>query len=175
MDKDNEDIVIEEESTPDLVKKLREDLKKCNAEKQDYLASWQRAKADFVNARREEEERRTEFAGFVEEKIIKDFLPVLDGFEMALKDDNWQKLDKTWQDGIKYLYGQFIDVLKGYNVEEIKALGEKFDPALHESIGEVSVSDEKDDNIVAEETRKGYKLNKKVIRPTQVKINKYNK
>lgn len=170
-----EDITIEEESTPDLVKKLREDLKKCNAEKADYLAGWQRAKADFVNARREEEERRAEFASFVEAKIISDFLPVLDGFEIAFKDKNWQTLDKTWQDGIRYLHKQFMEVLKSYNIEEIKALGEKFDPSRHEAVGEINVSDEKEDGIVAEEIRKGYKIRNKIIRASQVKINKYNK
>ena len=170
-----EDITIEEESTPDLVKKLREDLKKCNAEKADYLAGWQRAKADFVNARREEDERRSDFAGFVEAKIINDFLPVLDSLEIATKDKNWQTLDKTWQDGIKSLHGQFMDILRSYDIEEIKALGEKFDPAKHESVGEMETGDEKEDGMVVEEIRKGYKLGNKIIRPTQVKINKYNK
>ncbi|MFA4890032.1 MAG: nucleotide exchange factor GrpE [Candidatus Paceibacterota bacterium] len=170
-----EDITIEEESAPDLIKKLREDLKKCNAEKQDYLAGWQRAKADFVNARREEEERRADFAGFVEAKIINDFLPVLDSLEIAIKDKDWQTLDKTWQDGIKCLHNQFVEILKGYGVEEIKALGDKFDPSKHESVGEISASDEKEDGIVAEEMRKGYKLKDKIIRAVQVKINKYNK
>ena len=171
----DEDITIEEESAPDLVKKLREDLKKCNAEKADYLAGWQRTKADFVNARREEEERRADFAGFVEAKIISDFLPVLDSLEIAMKDKDWQTLDKTWQDGIKYLHKQFVDILKGYGVEEIEAVGEKFDPSKHEAVGETNTSDEKEDGIVAEETRKGYKLNKKIIRAVQVKVNKYNK
>ena len=170
-----EDITIEEESTPDLVKKLREDLKKCNAEKADYLAGWQRAKADFVNARREEDERRSDFAGFVEVKIISDFLPVLDSLEIATKDKNWQTLDKTWQDGIKCLHKQFVEVLKGYNIEEIKAVSERFDPAKHEAVGEVNTGDEKEDGMVVEEIRKGYKLGNKIIRVTQVKINKYNK
>ena len=170
-----EDITIEEESTPDLVKKLREDLKKCNAEKADYLAGWQRAKADFVNARREEEERRADVSGFVEVKIISDFLPVLDSLEIATKDKNWQTLDKTWQDGIKCLHKQFVEVLKGYNIEEIKAVSERFDPAKHEAVGEVNTGDEKEDGMVVEEIRKGYKLGNKIIRVTQVKINKYNK
>jgi len=167
-----EDITIEEESTPDLVKKLREDLKKCNAEKADYLAGWQRAKADFVNARREEEERRADFAGFVEAKIISDFLPVLDSLEIAMKDKGWQTLDKAWQDGIKSFHSQFMEILKSYGIEEIKVLGEKFDPHMHEAIGETETSDEKQDGMVAEEMRKGYKLNKKIIRSAQVKINK---
>lgn len=171
------EIILEEEGEglEDKLKKLREKLKKCESEKQDYLAGWQRAKADFVNARKEEDERRADFAGFVEAKIINDFLPVLDSLEMAMKDKDWQTLDKTWQDGIKCLHSQFTDILKGYDVEEIKIMGERFDPAKHEAIGEVSASEEKEDGLVAEEIRKGYKIRNKIIRPAQVKINKYNK
>lgn len=170
-----EDITIEEEPTLDLIKKLREDLKKCNAEKQDYLAGWQRAKADFVNARREEDERRAEFTGFVEAKIIKDFLPVLDSLEIAMKDKEWQTLDKTWQDGIKCIYNQFLEILRDYDVEEIKAMGDKFDPSKHESIEEEEVDSKESDNIIIDVARKGYKLRDKIIRPAQVKISKYNK
>lgn len=170
-------IIIEntDQSPAEKLKELREKLKKCEMEKMEYLSGWQRAKADFVNAQREEEERRADFAGFVEAKIINDFLPVLDSLEMAMKDKDWQTLDKTWQDGIKCLHSQFTDILKGYDVEEIKIMGERFDPAKHEAIGEVSASEEKEDGMVAEEIRKGYKIRNKIIRPTQVKINKYNK
>ncbi|MFH1375190.1 MAG: nucleotide exchange factor GrpE, partial [Patescibacteria group bacterium] len=121
-DNDNgEEIVIEDENTSlDLnLKKLREKLKKCMSEKEEYLAGWQRARADFINARKEEEERRIELIKFSEADIIKDTLPVLDSFENAFKNENWQKLDKTWQDGIKLLYNQLLDILKKHNIEQI--------------------------------------------------------
>jgi molecular chaperone GrpE len=173
MDKNNnDDIFIEEEPTPDLLKKLRDDLKKCNTEKAEYLAGWQRAKADYINARKEEEERRGGFADFIVAKTIKDFLPVLDSMEMSFKDESWQKLDKTWQDGIKYTHSQLEKVLKDYKVEEIPALGEKFNPAVHESVEETKIDNKENDNIIIDVVRKGYKINDEIIRPAQVKINK---
>jgi hypothetical protein len=64
-----------------------------------------------------------------------------------------------------------LDILKSHGVEHIKALGEKFDPALHEVITQKAES-EKEENIVLEEFQKGYKLNGRVIRPSRVIINK---
>lgn len=174
-DDNGEEIVIEDENTSlDLnLKKLREKLKKCLAEKDEYLAGWQRAKADFINARKEEEERRAELIKFFGVAIIKDILPVLDSFDVAFKDENWQKLDKTWQDGIKLLYNQLLDILKKHNVEQIDSEGKKFNPEEHESVGEIDIDDKKKDGAVIEEIRRGYKIYDKILRPAQVKIGKF--
>lgn len=174
-DDNDEEIVIEDEgASADLqLKKLREKLKKCMIEKDEYLAGWQRAKADFINARKEEEERRAELIKFLGAAIIKDILPVLDSFELAFKDENWQKLDKTWQDGIKLLYNQLLDILKKHNVEQIDSIGQNFDPEQHESMGEIEVADKDKEGIVLEEIRKGYKIYDKILRPAQVKIGKF--
>ncbi|MBU2263055.1 nucleotide exchange factor GrpE [Patescibacteria group bacterium] len=174
-DDNGEEIVIEDENTSlDLnLKKLREKLKKCMSEKEGYLAGWQRAKADFINARKEDEERRVELIKFSEADIIKDILPVLDSFENAFKNENWQKLDKTWQDGIKLLYNQLLDILKKHNIEQIDSMGQNFDPEQHESTGEIEVNDKNKDGIVIEEIRRGYKIYDKILRPTQVKIGKF--
>ncbi|NOY35779.1 MAG: nucleotide exchange factor GrpE [bacterium] len=170
-----DDIVFEEEgaSAGFELKKLREKLKECQRQKDEYLAGWQRAKADLVNARNEEEKRSEEFRKYAELSLIEDILPVVDGFENAFKEESWKKVDKAWQNGIKYLYNQFISVLKEHNLEPIDAVGKKFNPEEHEAFAEVSVDDEKDDGIVIEELRKGYKMRGKVVRPAQVKVGKY--
>lgn len=174
-DDNDEEIVIEDENTSlDLnLKKLREKLKKCLAEKDEYLAGWQRAKADFINARKEEDERRAELIKFFGAAIIKDILPVLDSFENAFKDENWQKLDKTWQEGVKLIYNKLLDILKKHNVEQIESMAKKFNPEEYESMGEIEVDDKKKDGIVIEEIRKGYKIYDKILRPAQVKIGKF--
>ncbi len=152
------------------LKKLRDKLNECQKQKDEYLAGWQRTKADFINARKDNEKKRKEFEKMADASLFGDLLLIADGFEMAFKDDAWQKLDKTWQDGIKYLYNQFINVFKEHNLEPIKALGKKFNPEEHNAVGEVEVVDEKKDGIVVEELRKGYKLYDKVLRPAQVKV-----
>ena len=64
-----------------------------------------------------------------------------------------------------------LDILKSHNVEQIEALGERFDPAMHQAMTQQSNPD-KEQNIVLEEFQKGYKLNGRVIRPSKVIVNK---
>ncbi len=171
----NDDVIFEEEGTSAAfeLKKMREKLKECQKQKEEYLSGWQRAKADLVNARNEEKKRSEEFKKYAEQSLIEDILPVVDGFEKAFKEESWQNVDKAWRNGIKYLHNQFISVLKEHNLEPIDAVGKKFNPEEHESFAEVPVNDEKDDGTVVEEIRKGYKIRGKVVRPAQVKVGKY--
>ncbi|GAH87227.1 unnamed protein product, partial [marine sediment metagenome] len=107
---------------------------------------------------------------YEKERIIKTLLPALDNFESALgglqnahSAENADVLIK----GVRIIYDQMLDILKSHGVEQIKALGEKFDPALHEAMTQ-KVEPEQEENIVLEEFQKGYKLNGRVIRPTKV-------
>lgn len=173
----HDDIFFEEESGSAALelKKMRDKLKECQRQKEEYLIGWQRAKADFINARKDWERQLDDFRKYAELPLVEDLLPVVDGFENAFKDEGWEKVDKTWQNGIKYLHNQFISVLKERGLEPIEAVGKEFDPREHEAVAEVEVEKKEDDGIVMEEYRKGYKLKEKVIRPSQVKVGKYNK
>jgi molecular chaperone GrpE len=179
MEMENEeDIVIEEEKTghQELVKKLREKLKKCEEEKAEYLSGWQRTRADFVNARREEEENRKDFLKFAEKNLTKEMLVFIDSFDRMLGNaDEWQKLDKNWQAGIKNIYSQIMNILQTHGVEQIKSRGEPFNPEKHESVEEIEVGELEKDGIIIEEARKGYRMHEKILRPAQVKVGKYNK
>ncbi len=173
MDEEKDDIVFEEENEEgdtanpaELIKKLREKLKKCLTEKQEYLAGWQRAKADFINARREEEENRQEFIKFSEGNLIMELLVLCDSF------DNLFKHAKNYE-GIVNIYKQLLNILKSRGVEPIEALEKNFNPEEHESIGEIRVDNKEKEGKIIEEIRKGYKMNGKIIRPAQVKIGKY--
>jgi molecular chaperone GrpE len=169
----DEDIIFEEESEEgevanpvELLKKLREKLKKCSAEKQEYLAGWQRAKADFINARKEEEENRYEFIKFSEQNLILELLVLLDSFDALFKHD------KNY-DGVENIYKQLLNILKSRGVETIEIIGKNFNPEEHESVGEIAIDNEEKEGKIIEETRKGYKMHDKIIRPAQVKIGKY--
>jgi len=173
----SDDIVLETDSDmegpAETIKKLREKLKKCEADKQEYLAGWQRAKADFINARNEEREDREGFKQYAKESVVNEFLAVADGFDRAFNDPTWGNVDKGWQDGIKYLYNHFASILKDYGVEPIEARGKPFNPAEHEAIEYIETEKAEDDHVVIEEARKGYKINQKILRPSQVKVGKY--
>lgn len=128
---------------------------KQDKEKEEYLAGWQRAKADFLNYKKEETERTEEMLKYVKQDLCLKILPILDNFELFEK--NIKK--------------QLQDFLKDQGIEEIKGVGERFDPNLHEAIEEVKMKNKKT-GVIAEVAQKGYKLGGKVIRPAKVKINK---
>lgn len=149
------------------VKKLKEDLKACEALQKEYLDGWQRAKADYVNYKKDEGKRYQEMAQAVSEDIIHDILVVLDSFQMARRYD----MPKNVADGVFMIAAQLEDVLRKRGLLHIPVrLGEELDPAKHESIGEVE--SEHLSGTIAEEVQKGYTMNGRVLRPARVKIAK---
>ena len=80
MDEDKiiDEEVLEEDGLNDKLKKLRVELKECEKQKAEYLAGWQRTKADFINARKDEEKARAEFAKFAAERVLREMLAVAD-------------------------------------------------------------------------------------------------
>jgi len=156
----NEEITVEDLSNEDSLKKLRVKLQKCVSEKQEYLDGWARSKADFINHKKGEEERHINTLKFAKEDFILDILPVLDSFDMARKSSK--------DSGIEQIFKQFLQVLEGNGLEEVKAEGKDFNPNEHEAIEMVDGPEGR----VVEVLVKGYKLNKKIIRPAKVKVGK---
>ena len=153
--------------TPDLKKKLEE----CQKKRDEYLAGWQRARADFLNYKKEEMERIKEILKYGNENLISKILPILDNFEKAEKEMPDDKKNDKLLEGILQIKTQFQDFLKNHGIEEIKTIGEKFDPNFQEVVQEIEKSDCESGTVI-EETQKGYLLNGKVIRPAKVKISK---
>jgi len=149
-----------EEKGEKKVKKVKDDLKACHKERAEYLAGWQRAKADYINLEKRTAHEKAEWIKFSNAELILNLLPILDSFEEAIKHDK--------SGGILQLYNQLKDLLKKEGLEEIKSLGEKFNPELHEVI-ENEKGDEKEGTIT-EEIQRGYKLHGKLIRPARIKI-----
>jgi len=162
-----DDIKIENEEGADnkerKLKKLKEQLKKYKKEKEEYLDGWQRTKADFINARKDEEKRQEKLIKLSNQFLLTDILPVLDSFELAFKDTGKNK-------GFYLIKSQLESVLKKYGLEAIKAEGEKFDTRLHESVAEVE--SDKESGTIVEEMQKGYLLHGDVLRAARVKIAK---
>ena len=141
-------IEVEDDSAEPLAKieKLKKALKAVQKEKEEYLAGWQRSRADFINARKEEEERRSEFARLREEKLLLDLLDVADSFSAA---------EQFNQDGFSQIYKQFIDLLKRYGVSAIDtSIGKKFDPLYHEAIGQIETEQADEDEMIVEELQR---------------------
>lgn len=160
----------EEGETPELqqkLKKIKAELKKCEAEKKEYLEGWQRAKADYINYRKEEGKRFEDMAHFVTAGLIQEILPVLDSFDLAMS----HGLPPETEKGILLIRSQLLDVLKkrGLDTMDMK-IGDDFNPAEHESIGELESGIPP--GKIAEEVQKGYLLRERVLRPARVRLSK---
>jgi len=134
------------------------------------IDQYQRVSADYANFQKRVPKQITDTICYEKERIIKTLLPALDNFESALgglRDAHSTENADVLIKGVRIIYDQMLDILKSHGVEQIKALGEKFDPALHEAMTQ-KVEPEQEENIVLEEFQKGYKLNGRVIRPTKV-------
>jgi len=134
----------------------------------EYLNGWKRALADYHNLERETEKKKSEWLKMANEDLLVVFLPLYDNLKLALKHSQSEKND--WLTGIEHVTAQFKKVLEENGVREIKTVGEKFDPEVHEAVvaQETSGSEQKQDNIIKKEVKTGYKLNGKVIYPAKV-------
>jgi len=177
---DEDDVIFESENNEEInfagnkiASQLREKLKKATAEKQEYLAGWQRAKADLINAKKEFGEDRIKLLKFANADLIVQLIPVLDSFEMALNIESEEKVLQEWLLGLRHIYNQLLSVLKENGVEQINPLKEKFNSEFHTALETIKVDSPKSENIILEVARCGYFLNGKVLREAEVKIGKY--
>jgi molecular chaperone GrpE len=169
-----DDSVLAEESLQETVKKLREKLKLATKEKQEYLDGWQRTKADYMNAKKDEETRRKDVVKYAKEDLIGEILPVLESFDMAfVNKEQWEKVDKNWRTGVEYIYSQFRNVLESNGLTEVNPVGLPFDPNRDEAIEHITVEKESDDHKVIEVVQKGYELHGKLIKAPRVKVGEF--
>ena len=163
-----------EEDLKKTLKKFRADLKVCKKENEEYLTGWQKERADFINYKKQEDERKAIFSEAMRERILMRFLTVLDSFDMAFANrEAWEKVDENWRKGVEYIHAQMNGIFEEFGVKPIGAIGENFDPSIHQSIEIISTDKKENDHKVAEVTQKGYKLGERVIRPARVNIFEY--
>ncbi len=153
------------------IESLQKELEEYQKQKEEYLEGWKRERANFLNYKKEEMERIEGLIKYANEELIMKFLPILDNLDIAEKKiPEDLKQDKNVK-GILQIKTQILDFLKAQGVEEIESIGEKFDPNFHEGVGEVENKD-KEQGIIIEEIKKGYKINGRLLRPAKVKVAK---
>lgn len=152
-----------------MAEDLKKKLEECEKQKAEYLGGWQRERADFLNYKKTEMERIGELLKYANEEFVLRILPILDNCEIIEKKlpDNL-KNDENIK-GLLLVKKQILDLLKNWGIEEIKTIGEKFNPNLHEVVEEVESKD-KESGIIIEEIQKGYKTDGRLLRPARVKI-----
>jgi molecular chaperone GrpE len=146
-------------------KKPVKDNKKEKKEKipsyDELMGKYKRALADYQNLIKRTEAEKQEFRIYANEQMIMEILPVYDNMRESLKHIDAEVKTNGWAEGIKYTIKQFKDALKSLGVEEIKAVGEEFDPRLMEAI-------EGKGEKVVKVIKFGYKLNGRVLIPAKV-------
>ena len=130
------------------------------------LAGWQRAQADFANYKRRAEQERHDTSRFANQCLILELLPVLDDLERALDAVPEDLAGDGWTDGIRLIGRKLWAKLQAQGLEPIAAVGEKFDPHLHEAVMQV----QGEEDVIIEEIQKGYRLHDRVIRPSKVVV-----
>lgn len=134
---------------------------------EDFQDKYLRLMADFQNFKRRSEKERTDIHAFANEKIVTQLLGVLDNFERALQQESGD--EAPFREGMAMIAGQFRDVLSKEGLEEIKSVGEPFDPRLHHAILMDAGSDHASGHVT-DVLQKGYTFKGKVIRPAVVKV-----
>lgn len=153
------------------VKKLQQQIEALSREKDELFDKLQRVAADYANYQKRTPKQIADSVAYEKKAIIRSLLPSLDNFAHALASaDNAEAVDGVVQ-GVRMVFEHMLDALKGHGLEEIDAVGQEFDPTVHEAI-QLRADADKPDNIVLEDFQTGYKLNGQVVRPSKVIVNK---
>ena len=130
-----------------------------------------RTLAEYENFRKRSEKEKTQMFELGAKSIIEALLPVVDNFERALSHVQEEEKDSPFVKGIEGIYKQIQKMFADCNIQEIEALGKKFDPALHNAVMTEEEGDAEEDTIT-QDLQKGYTYRGNVVRHSMVKVKK---
>ena len=157
-----------ENVSPDLVS-LQNKLEETRLTAAEYLDGWQRAMAEFANYKKRQEREREQMFQTAVGSVVKRYLEVVDDLERALKKRPPDGEGAAWAEGVELIYRKLLTALDAEGVKVMDALGQPFDPARHEAIGQVDSPDHQSGQIV-EIIQQGYVIGERVLRPALVRI-----
>ncbi|AYM03094.1 nucleotide exchange factor GrpE [Levilactobacillus yiduensis] len=140
--------------------------KKADGFEDKYL----RAEAEVQNMQTRYQKEQAALIKYDGQQLAKDVLPVIDNLERALAVEATDETSKQIKKGVQMTYDHMEDALKRNHVTEIAALGQKFDPTLHQAVQSVPVSDGQTAETVVNVLQKGYQLKDRVLRPAMVVV-----
>jgi molecular chaperone GrpE len=151
-----------QEITEDLASALEQEKERADRN----LANWQRAQADLSNYKKRVDQEKQDLAKFANAALIGSMLNLVDDFQRARSTIPESILGMTWVEGLFLIERKLGATLEAAGLSEIKALGEDFDPNLHEAV----MHGDGPEGKIVEEFQRGYKLHDRVIRPAMVKV-----
>lgn len=153
------------------VEELQARVAQLEKEAAEYKDQWMRAIADYKNFKRRADQERAELIRSASGGLLLKLLPVMDDLERAVSSATPELTESAWYAGFKLIPQKLQTLLESEGISTIPAVGEEFNPSLHEAvIFEEDGSGET--NRVVAELRKGYKLHDRVLRPSMVKVGK---
>jgi molecular chaperone GrpE len=155
----------------DEITELNKRLEDTSKRTEEYLALAQRVKADFMNYKRRVEQEREEQTRLSQSGLMLKLLPVLDDLERAMDSVRADLAGLHWVQGIGHINRKLQNVLESEGLERIDAVGQEFDPRLHEGVVFDESSPEEAGKVLAV-LQNGYRLHDRVIRPAMVKVGK---
>ncbi len=144
------------------------EIKQARDDAGDYLDRWQRAAADLDNYRKRALREQAQLRNVASERVVSSLLPVLDSFSAALDLPAETEGEQRLLAGMRGTHAQLMDVLAREGFEAIPAVGEPFDPEVHEAVS--APSDGSGTLEVIHELRRGYRLGGRVLRPALVAV-----
>ncbi len=162
-----EELEAVESRADSKVTKLKSELDHVKKEKQEYLDGWQRAKADYVNALKRFEDDKRAAVALGQTKAVLLFMPALDSLARA------RQSGEPLPAGFEAIAKQLEDAGKAIGLTPIGTVGEKFNPFLHEALGQDAASSPEEDDTVTAVLEPGWKAGESVIRAAKVRVAHY--
>jgi len=160
----------EAEEATDELDAIQKELEEAKAQAAEYLDGWQRARAEFANYRRRQDQERQEMHRSANATLMSRLLPVLDDLERAFQTLPYGLLSLTWIDGVALVHRKLEAILQAEGLAPVEVEpGQPFNPLLHEAITREVHEDFEEGQVIAE-VQKGYKLGERLLRPTLVRV-----
>lgn len=171
---ESKDIILDDETDQEYdlderITELEHKLAAAETQAAEYLDGWQRARAEYANARKRLERERSEAYGRASVDYARKMLPVLDDFNRAMANVPETIAQDDWFEGITLVSRKMESILSDLNVERIEAIGEPFDPNIHEALS-LTEAEGFESGTVVEEVQSGYRIGDRVIRPVLVNV-----
>lgn len=154
----------------DPIAQLQAQVDTLIADKASLYDQLLRRQAEFENYRKRVERERSELYQHGRDDVLLQFLPVVDNFERALTSLETSEGDaEALRHGVELIHKQFKDALSKFGLEPVEAVGQAFDPHVHEAVT-TEATDKHRENTVIEEFQRGYKIGDRLLRPAKVKV-----
>jgi molecular chaperone GrpE len=151
------------------IEQLERELEEARRADEEHRNNWHRSAADFANYKRRTDEERATLSQFANAVLIGKLLSVLDDFDRALESVPAEQAHDPWAEGVQLVERKLRNVLESEGVTPIEAVGQAFDPNLHEAVVHEDTADHPDNEVIGE-LQRGYRLHDRVIRPSLVRV-----